>query len=81
MQKAASATVCVFIGNSGEGGSGRKPVAIVLDLARVYCAKCNATRQVRVGFADQMEYYLRHVGSYEFMPLSRLLHHARRSGG
>src|SRR5512143_865508 len=36
---------------------GSKPVAIVLEVARVYCGKCNATRQVRVGFADE---YRRH---------------------
>jgi transposase len=40
---------------------GSKPVAIVLDVARVYCAKCNATRQVRVGFADE---YRRHTRAF-----------------
>jgi transposase len=40
---------------------GSKPVAIVLDVSRVYCAKCNATRQVRVGFADE---YRRHTRAF-----------------
>jgi len=40
---------------------GSKPVAIVLDVARVYCPRCNATRQVRVGFADE---YRRHTRAF-----------------
>jgi transposase len=40
---------------------GSKPVAIVLNVARVYCSKCNATRQVRVGFADE---YRRHTRAF-----------------
>jgi transposase len=40
---------------------GSKPVAIVLEVARVYCPKCNATRQVRVGFADE---YRRHTRAF-----------------
>lgn len=40
---------------------GRKPVAIMLEVARVYCPKCNATRQVRVGFADE---YRRHTRAF-----------------
>jgi transposase len=36
-------------------------VAIVLEVARVYCPKCNATRQVRVGFADE---YRRHTRAF-----------------
>ena len=40
---------------------GSKPVAIVLEVARVYCRKCNATRQVRVGFADE---YRRHTRAF-----------------
>ena len=40
---------------------GSKPVSIVLDVARVYCPKCNATRQVRVGFADE---YRRHTRAF-----------------
>jgi transposase len=40
---------------------GSKPVAIMLEVARVYCPKCNATRQVRVGFADE---YRRHTRAF-----------------
>lgn len=40
---------------------GSKPVAIVLDVARVYCPKCDATRQVQVGFADE---YRRHTRAF-----------------
>ncbi len=40
---------------------GSKPVSIVLDVARVYCPKCDATRQVQVGFADE---YRRHTRAF-----------------
>lgn len=40
---------------------GSKPVAIVMDVARVYCPKCNVTRQVQVGFADE---YRRHTRAF-----------------
>lgn len=43
---------------------GSKPVAIVLDVARVYCPKCDATRQVRVGFADEYRRYTRAFARY-----------------
>jgi transposase len=36
-------------------------VAIVMDVARVYCPKCNVTRQVRVDFADE---YRRHTRAF-----------------
>lgn len=32
---------------------GRKPVQAVLNVARVFCARCNITRQVKVAFADE----------------------------
>src|SRR5882724_8333773 len=40
---------------------GSKPVSIVLEVARVYCRKCNTTEQVRVGFADD---YRRHTRAF-----------------
>ena len=40
---------------------GSKPVSIALDVPRVYCPKCNVTRQVRVGFADE---YRRHTRAF-----------------
>lgn len=40
---------------------GNKPVSIVLEVARVYCGKCQATRQVQVGFADE---YRRHTRAF-----------------
>ena len=40
---------------------GSNPVSIVLDVARVYCPKCDATRQVQVGFADE---YRRHTRAF-----------------
>jgi transposase len=50
---------------------GSKPVAIVLDVARVYCPKCNATRQVRVGFADEYRRHTRAFARYA-LELTRL---------
>jgi transposase len=32
---------------------GRRPVQVVLDVARVFCERCSITRQVKVGFADE----------------------------
>ena len=43
---------------------GSKPVAIVLEVARVYCGRCNATRQVQVGFADEYRRYTRAFARY-----------------
>ena len=40
---------------------GSKPLSIVLDVARVYCRKCNVTGQMRVGFADE---YRRHTRAF-----------------
>jgi transposase len=41
---------------------GRKPVQVVLGIARVFCQKCWITRQVKVGFADEHQ---RHSRSFE----------------
>lgn len=41
---------------------GRRPVQVVLDVARVFCERCWITRQVKVGFADE---YRRHTRSFE----------------
>jgi transposase len=50
---------------------GSKPVAIVLSVARVYCSKCNATQQVRVGFADEYRRHTRAFARYA-LELTRL---------
>jgi transposase len=41
---------------------GRKPVQVVLGIARVFCEKCWITRQVKVDFADEHQ---RHSRSFE----------------
>jgi transposase len=41
---------------------GRRPVQVVLDVARVFCERCWITRQVKVGFADE---HRRHTRSFE----------------
>jgi transposase len=41
---------------------GRKPVQVVLGIARVFCQKCWITRQVKVQFADEHQ---RHSRSFE----------------
>jgi transposase len=41
---------------------GRRPVQVVLDVARVFCERCWITRQVKVGFADE---YRRQTRSFE----------------
>lgn len=41
---------------------GRRPVQVVLDVARVFCERCWITRQVKVGFADE---HRRHARSFE----------------
>ena len=43
---------------------GSKPVSIALDVPRVYCPKCNVTRQVRVGFADERRRHTRTFARY-----------------
>jgi transposase len=43
---------------------GSKPVAIALDVPRVHCPKCNVTRQVQVGFADERRRHTRAFARY-----------------
>jgi transposase len=49
---------------------GRKPVQVVLGIARVFCQKCWITRQVKVGFADEHQRYSRSFERY-VLELSR----------
>lgn len=41
---------------------GRRPVQVVLNVARVFCERCSITRQVKVGFADE---HRRNARSFE----------------
>jgi transposase len=50
---------------------GRRPVQVVLDVARVFCERCWITRQVKVGFADE---YRRQTRSFERYVLERSQH-------
>lgn len=50
---------------------GSKAVSIALDVPRVYCPKCNVTRQVRVGFADERRRHTRTFARYA-LELTRL---------
>ena len=50
---------------------GRKPVQAVLDIARVSCERCQITRQVKVGFADE---HRRNARSFERYVLELLRH-------
>ena len=43
---------------------GRKPVQVVLGIARVFCQKCRITRQVKVDFADEHQHYARSFERY-----------------
>lgn len=43
---------------------GGRPVMIGLDVARVHCAKCELTRQVKIGFADERRRYTRAFARY-----------------
>jgi transposase len=43
---------------------GRKPVQVVLGIARVFCQKCWITRQVKVDFADEHQRYSRSFERY-----------------
>lgn len=49
---------------------GRRPVQALLPIARVYCARCNMTRQVKVVFADEHRRYARSFERY-VLDLSR----------
>jgi transposase len=49
---------------------GRKPVQVVLGIARVFCQKCWITRQVKVNFADEHQRYARSFERY-VLDLSR----------
>ena len=49
---------------------GRKPVQAVLDIARVFCPRCQITRQVKVEFADENRRYARNFERY-VLELSR----------
>lgn len=49
---------------------GRRRVEAVLPIARVYCAKCDCIRQVKVGFADEHRHYARNFERY-ILDLSR----------
>ena len=43
---------------------GRRPTLVYLDVARVQCAKCEVTRQVRVPFADGKRRHTRAFARY-----------------
>jgi len=49
---------------------GSRQVKVLLPIARVYCARCDATRQVKVGFADEGQHYSRSFERY-VLDLSR----------
>jgi transposase len=51
---------------------GGQPSSIVFEVPRVCCLRCNAVRQVKVGFADPKKHYTRSFERYA-LELSRLM--------
>jgi transposase len=49
---------------------GGKPTSVTLDVARVWCPRCDSTRQVKIGFADPKKRYTRSFARYA-LELSR----------
>jgi transposase len=49
---------------------GLKPAFVILDVARVWCPRCDTVRQVKVGFADAKKHYTRSFERYA-LELSR----------
>ena len=43
---------------------GKKPTSIVLQVPRVGCLRCDANRQVKIGFADPKKHYTRSFERY-----------------
>jgi len=51
---------------------GGRPIQALLPIARVYCARCDITRQVKVGFADEHQHHARSFERYA-LELSRFM--------